>query len=569
MGSRDHIEFSILDFKSKFSGHLNSDNIEQSVIEYEKIVTELEKVSAYAFLQLQTNIRDLEAVQYYQKTTEWIAQMQAHLVFFEVELLEIDLKSAESALQNSKYLSWIRDCFRFKPHVLSNDEERILAIKQTTSLNSWIRLYDEILAHSEFEFQNKKVNLSEIVEIANHSDNEEEREQASRSLSEGLNHVSFYITSVYNNIVLDWATNNQLRHYSYPEEPRHISNNIDKESVDFLYEAVTKGYQKTAHKYYKIKARLLNKSKLSYWDRNAAIKRSDFLNKTFSYQEAVDIVLSSYADFSPEFADIGLKFIKNRWIDVMPAPGKVSGAFSHSTSVEVHPYILLNFFGKTRDISTLAHELGHGIHQVLASKNGTLLSNTPITLSEVASLFGEKIVFETLMKNTSSNDEKIDLLCSKLDDTMNSVVRQIAFFEFEKKVHNVRKNNELSTEDISKIWIDTQTRCLGEHVHIDNCISNYWCYISHFFHSPFYVYAYAFGEILVNALYNTYLSSDNKSDFVPKYTNMLSNGGIEKYDQATSRFGLNTTSIDFWINGVNIISQQVDELENLCGSFVC
>ncbi len=539
MDSRESVELFVSAFKNKFSRTLNLENLSEAVEIYEDIVRKLEKISAYAFLQLQTKLNNQNSIEYYQQISEWLAKMQAELVFFDVELLEINIEEIQKKLKNNKFLPWIENCFRYRQHMLSRDAEEVLALKQSTSNSSWGRLYDEILSMATFEMDNaSKKTLPEIIEIANHSYDPIEREKASKSLGKGLEQYSFYIKTIYNNIMLDWSIDSNLRKYEHPESMRHVSNNIDQISVDNLRRAVVEDYKETSHKYYKIKAKLLGKKKIQYWDRNASIRKSRFFDREFSYEEAVDITLNSYRYFSPEFAQIAQTFVEKSWIDVMPAVGKTSGAFSHHASVEVHPYILLNFFGKVRDISTLAHELGHGIHQTLASQNGALLAETPITLSEVASLFGEKLVYENLLKTTQNDLEKI-------------------------------KRKELSISDLSAIWMQKQQECLGEYVILDNCLQNYWCYISHFFRSPFYVYAYSFGEILVNALYDSYENSSNKSDFVAKYTNMLSKGGGEKYDCAMASFGLDVNRTDFWQKGVDVIAKQVNDLEALCGHSLC
>lgn len=562
MADKNAIEFLIFKFKEKFEGRVNIHNLNSAISSYEEIIGMLEKISAYAFLNLQTQLQNQRALEYYQDISEWLSQCQADLVFFDIELVKLDLKSID---KNSKYFPWIENCFRFKDHLLSNNEEKILALKQTTSISSWMRMYDEILARMKFNFKGENISLPEVIEIANHDDDGENRKIAALALAKGLNDHEFYIKSIYNNIILDRSIDNNIRKYNYCEEFRHLSNNIDRESVEHLRDAVVENYKRTAHKYYEIKAKLLGKERLEYWDKNASVKKSKILDKKFSYEEAVDITLRGFNKFSPEFKDIAQQFINSGWIDVMPSPGKTSGAFSHHCSCEIHPYILLNFFGSIRDVSTLAHELGHGIHQVLAARNGPLLADTPITLSEVASLFGEKLIFEELLSGATNNLEKVDLLCSKLDDTINSVIRQIAFFEFERSVHNKRKERELSARDISNIWMEKQNECLGLYVNIDERTSNYWCYISHFFQAPFYVYAYAFGEIFVNALYKKYKTSD-KEEFTKKYTLMLSNGGIEKYDVAASKFDLDPKSMEFWNTGVDVIANQVNELEDLCAS---
>ena len=564
---KTRVETLVLNFKNAYFNNLNEKNLLGAIRDYEKIQSLIEKLSAYSFLYLQTKLNDEKVLSFFQKTTEWISVVSSDIVFFDVAITNLDfeevLSECDKNAELNAYRSWIEHSFKFKEHVLTNEAESAVFQKNITSRSSWIRLYDEILVRLRFDLEGEEKNLAEIVEIANHSKDSVQRKKASISLSNGLQKESFYIKTIYNNIILDCSVENKIRKYSYPEESRHLSNNIDKKSVDFLSQAVVLGYKNTSHRYYAIKAKILGKEKLEYSDRNAPVNLSGYLDKKYSYEEAAKIVCDGYEEFCPLFSDIAKEFISKNWIDVYPFEGKTSGAFSHHCSCEIHPYILLNFFGNIRDVSTLAHELGHGIHQKLSASNGPILSDTPITLSEVASLFGEKIIFEKLLKNTTNNLEKIDLLCSKLDDTINSVIRQIAFFEFEKKVHLSRLNSELSVNEISSYWVETQKQALGEFVILDDNMENYWCYISHFFHCPFYVYAYAFGEIFVNALYENY--KKDKENFVEKYVKMLSRGGIDKYDIAAKAFDLNPLDSDFWYDGVKSIENQVNELEDLCG----
>ena len=559
---QEFVKSSVSDFKQKYQNKLSVDFLVASINEYESIIGMIEKIASYSFLYTQTRLDDSDALAFYQKTVEFLTSVESELVFYELEVAKLDYNKTIEV--SGDYRSWIEGLFRFKDHMLSTQVEETLSKKSITSIIGWIRLYDEILSRIDFDFEGKTISLPEIMEIASHSNNSEKREKASRIAGSRLEQESFYIKHIYNNILVDKSTNDKLRGYAKPESSRHLNNNIDQISVDNLADAVVDGYKETSQKYYKLKAKLLNKTNFEYWDRNAPVQLSEILNRKFEYREACDIVLNMFGRFSRVFQDIARDFIEKSWIDVYPAKSKTSGAFSHSCCCDVHPYILLNYFGSVRDISTLAHELGHGIHQTLSSKNGSLLSNTPITLSEVASLFSEKLLFEDMYQQTKNDLERIDLICSKLDDTINSVMRQIAFFEFERRAHELRKERELSNQDFCKIFLDTQNECLGSAVNIDPVIGNYWTYISHFFHSPFYVYAYAFGEIFTNALYETYKKSG--SEFVETYIDVLSRGGIDRYDVVASRFGLDTGSVKFWKSGVELIKDQVNNLETLCDS---
>ena len=556
----------VLEFRESYKGHVSLDNLNKSLLSYEKIYGLFQKVSSYALLYMQTRLDEHDALAFYQSVNESLTALGSQIVFYTVEITNLDYKSVMSACEINpelgKYKSWFKDCFRYKDHLLSGEVEEALSKKSITSSSSWARMHEEILAKMEIDYDGSKKTLSEISEIANHSDDEKEREKASKALGKKIDEVSFYIKHAYNNIILDCSIDEGMRKYEKPESFRHVSNNIDQKSVDSMTDAVISGYKKTSHRYYKLKAKLLGKKKLEYWDRNAKVKLSSILDKKIPYEDGCNMVLESFGAFSKEFKDIANDFMHNRWIDVYPKKGKASGAFACATSYDSHPYVLLNYFGTARDVSTLAHELGHGIHQTLAAKNGPLLADTPLTLSETASLFAEKMLFERMFKEAKTNSEKIDLLCSKLDDTINSVMRQIAFFEFERRVHAKRAKKELSVEEISAIWMEAQKECLGEYVNLDKSIASYWCVIPHFYGTPFYVYSYAFGEMFVNALYACYEKTGEA--FIGKYIKMLQNGGTERYDVAASKFGLNPNDKEFWKNGVDVIAKQIDKLENLC-----
>ncbi|MDR1476221.1 MAG: M3 family oligoendopeptidase [Holosporales bacterium] len=564
---RNSVQALAMEFKSCFRGKILPENLSDAIAAYEKIAKILIRLESYAFLCLQTNLNNEKILSFYRYITEFVSNTESSIVFFKIEISKLDEIAVMNACSENpvlaKYKSWLLNCFKYKEHLLADETEEALFQKQLTANDAWIRLYDELLARLEFVFDGESKRLPEIIEIANHSATSETREKASKTISEKLTEAGFYINHIYCNILLDRAIDDRLRKYDKPESFRHLENNIGQDVVDFLADTVTEQYATIAHKYYRLKSYLMKKKQLEYWDRNAQINLSGFLEKKFEYHEATRIVLETFGAFSDTFGHIARDFIEKRWIDVYPKDGKASGAFSHSCSTDIHPYILLNYFDSMRDVFTLAHELGHGIHQTLSGKeNGPLLAATPITLSEVASLFAEKLLFEKLFESSASDLEKIDLLCSRLDNTINTVIRQIAFFKFERAAHEARRTGEFSTQALSEIFIKTQRECLGEFVNVDDCISCYWCYISHFFHAPFYVYAYSFGEIFVNALFGARQIMGNP--FVEKYTRMLSRGGIDSYDVAASEFGLNPLKVEFWRNGVQSIADQVEYLEALC-----
>jgi oligoendopeptidase F len=553
-------------FREKYKGKVSEESLRFSILEYEKIIGITTKVLSYAFLRLQTNLNDDDALSFYQHISEEISKISSYIVFFGVEISELDKTIISTECSSNAdlgvYKSWFLNCIAHKNHLLSKETEEAVLQKQLTANESWVRFYDELVARMEFIFDGNVKRLPEILDIANHSNESTNREKAARIIGEKLSENSFYIGRIYGNILLDRMIDDRLRKFDKPESFRHLDNDIDQEVVDFLVKSVVEQYQNTSHKYYKLKAKLLKKKKLEYWDRNAKINLSGILQKKFDYRDAVQIVLPTLGEFSETFVTIARKFVENGWIDVYPKDGKTSGAFSHGCSTDVHPYILLNHFGEIGDVFTLAHELGHGIHQTLSAKNGPLLSKTPITMSEVASLFSEKLIFDKIFETSSNNLEKIDLMCLKLDSVLNSVIRQIAFFKFERLAHDSRRSGNFSTRSLSDLFMETQVECLGDHVNIDNCIACYWGYISHFFHAPFYVYAYAFGELFVNALIN--VRKTLGMQFVDKYIYMLSRGGIDRYDVAATPFGLVPAKLEFWETGVRAIVNQIQYLEELC-----
>ncbi|MDR1034562.1 MAG: M3 family metallopeptidase [Holosporales bacterium] len=564
----DTAEALTVKFRDSYKGCISTENLYGAILAYEKIIGLVLRLESYAFLHLQINLNDDNSLSFYRRIVESIAKIESQVVFFKNAIPELD----EAAIRNEcesnhllkEYESWLLDCFKYKDHMLLDETEEALLQKRLTSNDSWIRLYDEFLARMEFLFDGETKKLPEILEIANYSVKSEVREKASRIISAKLDENGFYINHIYGSILLDRSTEDRLRRYDKPESFRHLANNIEQQVVDFLTDSVIEQYKNISHKYYALKARLLKKKKLEYWDRNVQINRSGFLERRFEYREATRLVLETLGSFSEIFEKIANDFISKGWIDVYPREGKTSGAFSHGCSSDVHPYILLNYFDGIRDVFTMIHELGHGIHQTLSNSNGPILAATPITLSEVASLFAEKLLFEKIFASSSNDLEKIDLLCFRLDNTINTVIRQIAFFKFERMAHEIGRNGEVfSTRVLSKVFIETQRECLGECVHIDDCISYYWGYISHFFHAPFYVYAYAFGEIFVNALFNRWQALGKQ--FIEKYIRMLSRGGIDRYDVAAAEFNLNPLQIEFWKDGIRSIADQVQYLEALCG----
>jgi oligoendopeptidase F len=551
-------------YQGKFTntGNWNGDDLFKAIQEYEKIDELLGKVLSYAYLLFATNVNNPPVLQFFQMVQEQSTTISTPLIFFTLEINEIDDSILEKAYQNSsslqQYKPWIESVRLFRHHQLSADLEKLLHEKSVTGRSAWVRLFDETLAGIKFNMDGKEMALAEVLNLFTHKDGTF-RKQAAMTLSGGLSQHKNILTLVTNTLAKDKEIEDSWRSFPHPVAARNLSNQVEDEVVEALVKAVKGSYGRLSHRYYGLKAKWFGTERLEYWDRNAPLPQAD--DSKITWNEAKEIVLQAYHAFHPEMAKIGEQFFDRPWIDVPSQPGKESGAFSHSTVPSVHPYILLNFHGKLRDVMTLAHELGHGIHQVLASKQGQLLSSTPLTIAETASVFGEMLTFKALLNKASTPLQRRILLSSKVDDMINTVVRQIAFFEFERTVHAKRRNGELTSEELGDIWIETQKEALGDSINIDTKIRPFWGYISHFIHAPFYVYAYAFGDCLVNSLYSVYESG--YPNFQTLYMDMLKAGGTKKYPELLAPFGLDAKNPAFWQQGLNVVSGFIDELESL------
>ena len=555
----------INDFQS-YKGNikrLNGKQLYQAIIEYENIEELTAKLASYAYLKYAENLSVPDNVRFYQRITEELTNLSSNLVFFMLELNEIPDKKLDSLYKESKsltvYKSVIDDSRAFKPHQLNEDLEKLLLEKSVSGRNAWSRLFDETIDNMVFVYNGKEYNESEMLEMMNGKD-EKVRKETSKIFGETLAKNGKLFAYITNTLAKDKEINDRWRNFKTPISSRNLSNLIDDDVVESLKETVKNNYKNTAHRYYKWKAKQLGKEKLHYSDRNAPLPFDD--EKTYTYDQAKNIVFNSYNDFSPTMAEIGQEFFDKNWVDVPTRQGKRGGAFMMPTTAKAHPYILLNYQGKTRDVMTLAHELGHGIHQTLADKNGFLMAQTPLTLAETASVFGEQLTFRKLLNQETDTTKRKAILANKIEDMINTVVRQIAFLEFETKVHNERKNGEIPLERLNEIWLEVQKESLGaDNFIFDKEYENYWMYIPHFIHSPFYVYSYAFGDCLVNSLYGIYLNNPN--GFEQKYVELLSAGGSKRYDELLKPFGLDPKDPDFWQQGLNVLIKLIDELESL------
>jgi oligoendopeptidase F len=543
-------------YRGKVAG-LGPEDLLEAIRRLEQINERTQKLLAYAYLNFSTQTTDPAASAFFQSRKEFYSEIRRDTLFFELEWTKLEDGPAEELASDpllSKYGHYLISLRRYKRHVLSEPEERILAEKEPAGASAWGGLFDKML--SQLRFGEKKRTESELLSEL-YSPDREVRKRAATELSDGLQSILVPLTHIFNTILLDKSIDDRLRQYPHWLSSRNLSNEADDAMVGALVNAVCSRYD-LVERYYRLKRKLLGYEELFDYDRYAPVHVPAEVKTT--WDEAKEIVLTSYGDFSPEMAKIALRFFKEGWIHAPALPGKRSGAFAHPVVPSAHPYIFLNFTGSRRDVMTLAHELGHGIHQYLARRQGLLNSDTPLTTAESASVFGEMLVFRSVLKRTSSPVERLGLLCSKIEDTYATVFRQVAMNRFEETVHNARRTRgELDPDLISSAWIETQTAMFGDSVLLLDHYRIWWSYIPHFVHSPGYVYAYAFGELMVMALYEQYLSEG--PDFVPKYLAFLESGGKAKPGELLRPFGVDLADAGFWDRGMRIIEGLLDQAE--------
>jgi len=541
-------------YKDKLLSH--SSKLENIIEEYENGNEIGDKLGNYAFLIYATNMDVSEIVQFYQDINEKLTEISSDLIFFTNEINATSEDNFKRLINGSgKYKSWLTNIRRFKNHQLDEKSEQILLDKNLTASSSWVRFFEEQINDLKFNLDGKDLNSAGVLNLLSDHD-EKIRKKAAESIESVFKSEVKTFTFITNTLAKDKITNDKWRRYMSPVDSRNLSNNVENEVVEALTKSVTSNYKNISHRYYELKSKIFKKNQLDYWDRNAPYPNSP--KTLIKWEEAKDIVLRSYANFDESFKDIVLMFFQNNWIDAELKSGKSPGAFAASTIPSIHPYILTNFHGKTRDVMTLAHELGHGCHQYLSSKQGLLLSSTPLTLAETASVFGEMMTFRTLL-NDSNKDTKKFLLASKIEDMINTVVRQISFFEFEKLIHSARKNGELSSDQICDFWMSTQIESLGPHIRLTEGYKYFWTYIPHFIHTPFYVYAYAFGDCLVNVLIQLY--DEGLPDFKNHYIDLLKSGGSKHYSEVLKPFNVDLKNQKSWEKGLSMISGLIDEFE--------
>lgn len=556
-------------FEAKWKGKLQAaaeltgeKGLGAALKEYEALDDLLGRIGSFAGLTYFSDTSNPANGKIYGDAQSKLTDLSAHLLFFALELNRIDDAVIDAAIANDAltayYKPWLVDLRKDKPHQLDDSLEQLFLEKSMTSAAAFNRLFDETMSDLRFEVDGKSLALEETLNLLQEPE-AETRKKAAQALSATFKDNLRVFTLITNTLAKDKEISDRWRKFEDIADSRHLANRVEREVVDALALAVTQAYPRLSHRYYQMKAKWLGMEQMEYWDRNAPLP--DTSNAIIPWEDAKDTVLSAYGDFAPEMADIARRFFDEQWIDAPARPGKAPGAFAHPTVPSAHPYVLVNYLGKPRDVMTLAHELGHGVHQVLAGGQGALMCATPLTLAETASVFGEMLTFRKLLDNTSDRRERKALLARKVEDMINTVVRQIAFYQFERKVHTARKEGELTAEQIGELWLSVQQESLGPAIRISEGYESWWTYVPHFIHSPFYVYAYAFGDCLVNSLYAVYQNADE--GFQDKYFELLKAGGTKHHSELLKPFGLDAADPSFWNKGLSMIEGLIDELEAL------
>ncbi|WP_420334122.1 M3 family oligoendopeptidase [Roseibium sp.] len=554
-------------FEASYKGRLAelaNDNVSALVTAiraYEDLEDLMGRLISFAGLVYAGNTIDPAAQKFYGDVQEQITTASSHLLFFGLELNTVDDAVMDAALDDSQlkhYRPWIEDLRKGKPYQLEDRVEQLFHEKSVTGNNAWNRLFDETMAALTFNVDGDKLAIEPTLNLLV-DPSADKRRQAFQALNETFSENLRTFALITNTLAKDKEISDRWRNFKDIADSRHLANRVERDVVDALVAAVRDAYPRLSHRYYKLKAGWLGTEQLNSWDRNAPLPEAD--TRVIPWDEAQQTVLSAYDAFSPEMSEIAGQFFDRGWIDAPARSGKAPGAFAHPTVPSAHPYVLVNYQGKIRDVMTLAHELGHGVHQVLAGHNGPLMAPTPLTLAETASVFGEMLTFKSLLAKADNPQTRKIMLASKAEDMINTVVRQIAFYSFERKVHTERRNGELTADKIGELWMSVQGESLGPAIKLNEGYETFWTYIPHFIHSPFYVYAYAFGDCLVNSLFAVY--EDAESGFQEKYFELLKAGGTKHHSELLAPFGLSATDPDFWKKGLSVIERIIDELEEL------
>jgi oligoendopeptidase F len=533
----------------------------EAIEAYEALDDVMGRLGSYAGLVYAGDTSNPKHAKFYGDVQDRLTAASALILFFTLELNRVDDALIDAALQHeslARYRPWFDEVRKERPYQLEDRVEKLFHEKSATGRSAWNRLFDETIANLRFEVEGEELSIEATLNLLIDPDGEVRR-RASEALAKVFKENIRTFTLITNVLAKDKDISDRWRGFADVADARHLSNRVEREVVDALVSAVRDAYPRLSHRYYALKAKWFGRDALDHWDRNAPLPKTP--TRTIGWDEARDTVLSAYAGFSPDMASIAQRFFDEKWIDAPVRPGKSPGAFAHPTTPSAHPYVFLNYLGKPRDVMTLAHELGHGVHQVLAAPQGPLMAPTPLTLAETASVFGEMLTFRSLLDKLADPKQKKALLASKVEDMINTVVRQIAFYSFERKVHLERKNGELTAERLGEIWFEVQTESLGPAIRLHEGYETFWAYIPHFIHSPFYVYAYAFGDCLVNSLYAVYEKAE--PGFQDKYFELLKAGGTKHHSELLAPFGLDARDPAFWQTGLGLIERMISELEAL------
>jgi len=552
------------DYKGKLAaladGPERGARLAEAIKRYEALDDLLGRLTSYAGLIHAGDTADPARGKFYADVQERVTAASTHLLFFTLELNRLDDAKLEATMQHgalAHYRPWIEDIRREKPYQLEDRVEQLFHEKSVTGYSAWTRLFDETIAGLRFKVGSKVLALEPTLHLLQ-DPRKATRKAASEALAKTFKQNVRSFALITNVLTKDKEISDRWRGFADVADARHLSNRVEPEVVQALVQAVRAAYPRLSHRYYALKARWFGKKRLPHWDRNAPLPK--VATRTIGWSEAQATVLDAYGAFSPKMAAIAERFFKNDWIDAPVRPGKAPGAFSHPTVPSAHPYVLLNYQGRPRDVMTLAHELGHGVHQVLAAPKGALMAPTPLTLAETASVFGEMLTFKKLLAKADPKQRKA-MLAAKVEDMINTVVRQIAFYTFERHIHTERRAGELTVERLNALWLEVQRESLGEAIELKSGYETFWAYISHFVHSPFYVYAYAFGDCLVNSLYAVYERA--AEGFAERYLEMLAAGGTKHHSELLAPFGLDARDPAFWQGGLGVIERMIDELEEL------
>ena len=559
------LESEAADFAARYQGKLadlTPAEMLACIEAYQRIDITAGRIMSYAGLRYYQNTVDAGRAKMMGDLQARITDITTPLVFFSLEFNRIPDATYDAVFAAADGPARYKPVFdrmrAMRPHQLSDELEQFLHDNSVVGAAAWNRLFDETTAALEIEVDGETLGLEATLNLLTDHDRSR-REAAARALAEVFTKNVKLFARIHNTLAKEKAIEDKWRKMPTPQTGRHLSNHVEPEVVEALRNAVTAAYPRLSHRYYALKAKWLGLDKLQVWDRNAPLPTAS--DKAIGWDEAQAMVLDAYAGFSPRLAELAQPFFERGWIDAAVTPGKAPGAFAHPTVTTVHPYVLLNYLGKPRDVMTLAHELGHGVHQRLAAGQGELLSSTPLTLAETASVFGEMLTFRALLAKTTNPAQKKALLAGKVEDMINTVVRQIAFYDFECKLHAARAEGELTPDDINALWMSVQHESLGPVFEFMPGYETFWTYVPHFVHSPFYVYAYAFGDGLVNALYAAY--EGGLPDFQQKYFDLLAAGGSKHHKELLAPFGLDASDPRFWDKGLSMIEGFIDELEAL------